>query len=76
MNFLRNTSLLSIFSRYLLAEFILYIPSVNELTALSKLLVQLILLATAAFELHRNWQKRKKAKNEKDNQEKTNEIES
>lgn len=59
MNFLRNTSLLSIFSRYLLAEFILYIPSVDELTAVSKFLVQLVLLATGIFELRRAWMKRK-----------------
>ena len=53
---------LSIITRYLLAEFILYIPSINELTTISKFMVQLILLATAAFELYRNWQKRKKEK--------------
>jgi len=35
MNFLRNTSLLSIFRRYLLAECVLYIPFVDELTAVS-----------------------------------------
>ncbi|MEO0583340.1 MAG: hypothetical protein AAF135_14040 [Bacteroidota bacterium] len=59
MNFLKSTSLLSIFSRYLLAEFILYIPSVDELTAISKFLVQIVLLATGLFELRRNWKRSK-----------------
>lgn len=48
----------SLTSRVILAEIIHLMPSVDQLTAIAKLLVQIILLATAVLELYRRWKRK------------------
>ncbi|MEM6265108.1 MAG: hypothetical protein AAGI38_21550 [Bacteroidota bacterium] len=59
MPFPKHSLLASITFRYLLAEIIWWVPSVDEMTSIAKFMVQLTLLSSAGVELFKRTRKDK-----------------